>query len=905
MLKRLFLFVFVLTVFAAPAALLQTQEAPTRTPRIEITGVNPSGLPTVIVTASVVDTLGQPVRGLGIDDFELSGAFTEFGRVVDVQNITDDQLSFATALVIDVSSSMSGSPIERAKEAAIAFVNAVSDHDPVAIVSFSNRAVVVQPPITDKQTLINAINALPFGGETALYDAGVLGIETASISELPRRAVVILSDGAEFGGNSANTRAAAQERALALGVPVYTIGLGFGADRSYLESLANATNGQFFESPTPEELPQIFADLAALFRSQYVITLEADIPADGTEYAFGLKATTPQGETNIAESMVRAPIPVPIVRAPDAPAEPITELTTFTFEVVADDPLTNVSIQIGEFTADLSGESPYQIQFDPFTQAPGDYTLTLTAQDETGDTGSGSVAFTVPPIPANVSLDVDLASLGEIAAPVTFTVQSEGQTATQSVRALVDGEEIGIVEGDAPATFTLDPNTLAPGQRTLTVEVTSASGAVATVDQGFSIAALPPVIRLDGFEEGQNLLAPTTATLQIENSQTAIESVVFTAGDVTVTYGGGEAPYTFDLEPEFYQPGLPVTLTAVVTNEGGQSAQVTRNFFFDVSLYPTPTPTIDAAATDSAATQAAFVNATGTAFSIEVATQDAVATESMNATVTVLAELSAEETAVAQETEAMITATADAALLATSDALSTQSAEVTAVVRETTEAEIRALATLDEQARATNIAAATVTAEARAATVTANFRAATREFEISQTSTAEAEAEATAAIQQETETALVNATATVEAEATLAEETLVAANLNATATDAALQVAALNAQATEDANATESADDEERQTREFELTNARVGTSEAQETATADALLVLSVTPEPTEEPTEAFDPTVTPSGVTEVEAEGAPGLPFDTNTILICGGLLLIGLIVLFVLLSRRRREP
>ncbi|NJM85514.1 MAG: VWA domain-containing protein, partial [Leptolyngbyaceae cyanobacterium RM2_2_21] len=84
---------------------------------------------------------------------------------------------------------------------------------------------------TDKAQLLNVIDTLPFGGQTALYQAGADAVEIAARAPNPRRVVVLLSDGAEFGGISRAARGGALELAEIRGVPVYTIGLGFGIDQ--------------------------------------------------------------------------------------------------------------------------------------------------------------------------------------------------------------------------------------------------------------------------------------------------------------------------------------------------------------------------------------------------------------------------------------------------------------------------------------------------------------------------------------------------------------------------------------------------------------------------------------------------------------------------------------------------
>src|SRR5690606_17650433 len=106
---------------------LSQDTPPARTVNLEITGVNSTDLPQAVVSVAVLDTLGQPVRGLTAADFTLSGELADRAEIISVENITDDNLSFGVVLAIDISSSMAGAPIEQAKAAATAFVDSLAD----------------------------------------------------------------------------------------------------------------------------------------------------------------------------------------------------------------------------------------------------------------------------------------------------------------------------------------------------------------------------------------------------------------------------------------------------------------------------------------------------------------------------------------------------------------------------------------------------------------------------------------------------------------------------------------------------------------------------------------------------------------------------------------------------------
>lgn len=555
-----------------PITLGAQVEAPTF--QMEITGVNASLPPVVTVTATVLDSLGQPVFGLSEANFKIVGELAERANIVSVENITDDNLSFGVVLAIDTSSSMAGLPLQRAQEAARLFINSIGPNDPVAIVTFDSQVYLTQDFTTDKAALLRAIDNLGYGGKTALYDAGVEGVNRAAASDLPRRAVILLSDGAEYGGRSASSRGAALNEALKRGVPVYTIGLGYGFDRTYLTELSNGTNAKFFESPTPDELLQIYQGLANTLRSQYVITINAQVPGDGQEYPLTIEVTTDENVAT-ATAILRAPIPVPLVSLVDLPAGAISEPVNVTASIIADDAITSAEFQVdGAAAATLTGE-PYSFLIDPALFQPGTHTLTFTAVDNNGDAGTVSGAFEVAALPPLVTITSPFAEGVEITEPVTVTVDAGGQTPVTGVTFNLDGGA-GETLDAAPFTTIVDPYLLTPGAHTLGVQVTNAGGAAVEETLNFNVAALPPVIQFSGLSGGQILTDAAEITVEVLKSQGAVDSVVVTVGDVTLTGITEGAVTTFTATPVELQPGSqPLTIT--VTDANGQQTSQTVN----------------------------------------------------------------------------------------------------------------------------------------------------------------------------------------------------------------------------------------------------------------------------------------------------------------------------------------
>ena len=855
--KKLRLWILLILLLLPPSihAISQEGDAAPRQPTLEITGINPIDLPTILITANIFDPLLQPTRGLTAEDFTLSGDLEGLAEIVSVENVTDDNLPIAAVLMIDTSSSMAGRPLDEAKEAARNFVNALGPDDQVAVMTFNSTVQLVQDYTSDKEQLITAIDALGFGGRTALYEAAVRAIEKAAEAPYPRRTAILLSDGAEFGGVSRALRATALEDASVRGVSVYTIGLGFGIDRSYLIELASGTNARNYESPTPEELPEIYAELAGLLRSQYVITVNADIPGDGREYTVALQADTPQGMTNVATATFRAPIPVPLLTAPNFDDAPIMEVTEVMIEVLADDELvaseTTITSPTGEIVDQIvtDGAANNTFTVNPAILEPGVYTVTHTVRDEDGDEGSVTFDMEIGALPSQITLEPDLTGL-TLDAPVSVTIDASGQTEVAEGAVTIAGETIPF--DSTPFTFDLDPFTLPPGDQILTVSVTNEGGATSTADVAFIVAAFPPIINIEGIEEGMvfsgSFLPGDSATIfvNVQETQTPITEVRVLVDGEDVSGPLTEPPFDVTL-PDFLTLGSgPHTLTVIVSNEGGGTTEATLNFTVDVIA----TPTVDVQGTADAD---ATITATAQAGLAIIASQTADAFATLNIESTATAE--AEETvgAVAQATqdhEATIDARATATGLVQQNTTETAEAGATAtgvaeeMLTATTEADETATemaaedvtATAESEQRATEIAQenATATAESNETATSAAEGTLTETAEADETATEIAQEEATTTADAMTEAAATEAEATRERQASIAQATTEAQEQMTQTAEAALEATA-NAQASETAQAeleatlTEAA--EITQTAEAEIE----ATVNAQATQTADA----------------------------------------------------------------------
>ena len=164
-------------------------------------------------------------------------------------------------VIIDRSGSMSGAPIENARQAATLLVDATAEGaTALGVVSFSSNEtqdsplkLIPSPGDTIKQEIKEVINAIRSGGSTALYDAtqfgldNTLGYQLTSQSNAPAVAFV-LADGDD--NSSSNSEELVIASYQAANIPIFTFGYGSASPTGSLLRMANNTGGQYFSSPT-------------------------------------------------------------------------------------------------------------------------------------------------------------------------------------------------------------------------------------------------------------------------------------------------------------------------------------------------------------------------------------------------------------------------------------------------------------------------------------------------------------------------------------------------------------------------------------------------------------------------------------------------------------------------------
>jgi Ca-activated chloride channel family protein len=193
----------------------------------------------------------------------------------------------ATVLVaVDVSRSMLAADVEpdrltAAKAAAREFVAGLPEEFNVGLVGFAGSASVFVPPVTDRNAVNAGIDRLSEGtagrAGTAIGDAiatsldQIRTLDATAGEDTPPARVVVLSDGANTGGQDPNEAA---RLAGELGVPVDAISFGtpngtiggsqpVPVDGETLQAVAEATGGNYFEAGNATELRDAYADIGS------------------------------------------------------------------------------------------------------------------------------------------------------------------------------------------------------------------------------------------------------------------------------------------------------------------------------------------------------------------------------------------------------------------------------------------------------------------------------------------------------------------------------------------------------------------------------------------------------------------------------------------------------------------
>jgi VWFA-related protein len=265
-----------LAISAWPFAAVSAQE---EEPQIGITQVDNSKFPNVTVYVSVTNAAGEPV---GVDPATIQ--IYENGLLmqpVDIQGggeaVGEENIPVTTMLVMDISGSMDkNDKLAAAKEAAKSYVDQMHPGDQAGLIAYDTQVYNIQPLTTDKAALINAIDGLKTGSDTAMYNA-LIEAEKALEGTSGRKTIIVLTDGLD------NKSQSTQEDVIAgigeSGLTISAIGFGdaatvgqAGLNEATLKSLAEQTGGIYGFVTDSEALKGLYQQQSRVLQSEHRIT---------------------------------------------------------------------------------------------------------------------------------------------------------------------------------------------------------------------------------------------------------------------------------------------------------------------------------------------------------------------------------------------------------------------------------------------------------------------------------------------------------------------------------------------------------------------------------------------------------------------------------------------------------
>ena len=217
----------------------------------------------------VLNENGMPVIGLELENFTVF----EDEEQVEVEGFgTTADLPLSLAIAVDTSGSMI-EDFPKVRRAVRGFTDELlEDGDQAVLIRFSWDAKVHVNWTDNINALVGDLDTVTPEGGTSLHDAVVRSLEQFR-GRRGRQAVVLLTDGEDT--TSRTDWKVAERFAHTMRIPIFSIGLGVGkldfSSRKTLKSLAAETGGEAFFPKQVDELPAVYARIAELLRSQYLL----------------------------------------------------------------------------------------------------------------------------------------------------------------------------------------------------------------------------------------------------------------------------------------------------------------------------------------------------------------------------------------------------------------------------------------------------------------------------------------------------------------------------------------------------------------------------------------------------------------------------------------------------------
>lgn len=253
----------------------------------------------VTLTLTVTDLYGRYVSGLNKNAFQI----IDNGEPQEITYFSDSDAPVSVGILFDVSGSMSGDKIAKARKALSRFILTSHPSDEYFLIAFNSRAQLLMDRTRDGEAVLQKLSLVKPKDNTALYDAVYLGIERVTRGTHQKRAMLIISDGQDNASryNFGEVRRLMKEA----DVVTYSVGIVGRGDstsamgmqgQAFLDEISSVTGGKSFYPETDVEMDEIFERIALELRHQYSIGYTPkDFAPDGKWRKVKTKVKPPRG----------------------------------------------------------------------------------------------------------------------------------------------------------------------------------------------------------------------------------------------------------------------------------------------------------------------------------------------------------------------------------------------------------------------------------------------------------------------------------------------------------------------------------------------------------------------------------------------------------------------------------
>ena len=248
----------------------------------------------VVMNAVVTDADGKPVFGLKNNRFKIY----EDGKPQETSLFETESAPFAAVILIDTSGSME-ERVRMARSAAIRFLDGIRREDVAAIYNFDSKVSLVQD-FSGSRDLVDAGYNLKADGMTVLNDAIYKAAQNLSNRPEKRRAIIVLSDGADTSSKRSSDKAL--KAALEANAVIYTVDMSpieTGNARPQMQSqgalknFSEKSGGKFVATPGGAAMREAFKNIVEELGTQYTLGYQPTAAKDGKWHTIELKVDKP------------------------------------------------------------------------------------------------------------------------------------------------------------------------------------------------------------------------------------------------------------------------------------------------------------------------------------------------------------------------------------------------------------------------------------------------------------------------------------------------------------------------------------------------------------------------------------------------------------------------------------